>query len=300
MDDTDEKANAIPVQQLTLYAENINQQRQADLKRLQKVASDWGASPGSYELHYVYLEMAANRHQHWLESDKTGVLSYLSEQPMPEKSLSMNPFLRTELSSERLKIAQTRQEMDSERLIKDDYDRNAYHLLTKNCVTALFELINEAITGQPDNPLGGFINPKMNFIPFQAFDSVQKTYSVVSIRELPGYRQEQLSKMYNREVDSWVYARESNVFSSSLYNPNPDDAWFVFFTDDAVLLRPLFGVVNTLAGTSQSVLGLLRWPFDEGRAIKIGVRGVLASLPELAFFNIRKGSYPYPLQRVQR
>jgi hypothetical protein len=101
--------------------------------------------------------------------------------------------------------------------------------------------------------------------------------------------------MYDREVDSWVYARESNVFSSSLYNHNPDDAWFVFFTDDAVLLRPLFGVINTLAATSQSVFGLVNWPFDGGQEIKIGARGILTSLPEIAFFNIRKGSYPYPI-----
>jgi hypothetical protein len=58
----------------------------------------------------------------------------------------------------------------------------------------------------------------------------------------------------------------------------------------------LFGAVNVLAASSQSVYGLLSSPFDEGREIKIGLRGVLASLPELVFFNIRKGSYPYPIQ----
>lgn len=299
LDDTDENAIAIPKQQLALYDGHMQEQRRGDLVRLHEAVADLGGSSGSYERRYVTLEMAANRHHQWLESDKTGALRYQSEQPQPEKSIPSTRFLLTDLSTGQLEIALHHQEMEAERLITEDSDRNAYHLLTKNCVTALFELINEAVSGQSEKMLGGFIDPKINFIPFQAFDSVQEAYNVANIRELPAYRQQKLTKMYNREVDSWVFARESNVFSSSLYNHNPDDAWFVFFTDDTILLRPLFGAVNTLAATSQSVLGLIRWPFDEGKEIKTGVRGVLASLPELAFFNIRKGSYPYPMDIVK-
>jgi hypothetical protein len=296
LDDTDEKAIAIPKQQLALYDGYMQKQRRGDLLRLHKAVADLGGSSGSYERRYVNLEMVTNRYQQWLESDKTGALRYQSEQPLPKKSIPATRFLLTGLSTEQLETALHRQEMTAERLITEDSDRNVYHLLTKNCVTALFELINEAVAGQSEQMLGGFINPKFNIIPFQAFDSVQETYNVVNIRELPAYRQQKLTTMYNREVDSWVYVRESNIFSSSLYNHNQDDAWFVFFTDDAVLLRPLFGAINTLAAASQSVLGLMHWPFDEGREITIGLRGVLTSLPELAFFNIRKGSYPYPIE----
>jgi len=163
-------------------------------------------------------------------------------------------------------------------------------------VTKLFELIDTAFLGQPGQMLGGHIDPKANFIPYQAFDSVKNTYNVVKITEIPAYRKQELSKLYEKKADSLVYLRESNIFSSSLYNHNPDDSWFVFFTDDAILPRPLFGAVNTLASTLQTVLGLARWPFDGGRTIKIGGRGILASLPELAFFNIRKGSYPFPVE----
>ena len=305
LDDTDEKAKAIPGQQLTLYAENIQKRRKADLKRLEEAASklepsNLELSSSAYEKQYVRLEMAANRYQQWLESDKTGELRYPSEQPLPQKSIPINRFLRTDLGVDQLKTALNQQQTKAEHLTHDDNDQNSYHLLTNNCVTALFALINDAVSGQSDQALGGFIDPKLNFIPFQAFDSVQETYNVVSTRELPAYRQEELTKMYNREVDSWVYVRESNVFSSSLYNHNPNDAWFVFFTDDTVVLRPLFGAVNTLAATSQSVFGLFNTPFDEGRALKIGVRGVLASLPELAFFNIRKGSYPYRIEHLRK
>jgi hypothetical protein len=296
LDDTDEKAIPIPGQQLALYAEQLQKQRRGDLQRLHEAVFDLGTNSAGYERNYVALEMAANRYQQWLNSDNTGTLRYQSEQPLPEKSLPLTRFLLTDLSVEQLEHTLHHQKMAADRLSKEDSDHNAYHLLTKNCVTALFELINEAVPGQSKQMLGGFVDPKFNFIPFQAFDSVQETYNVVKIRELPAYRQQELTKLYNREVDSWVYARESNVFSSSLYNHNLEDAWFVFFTDDAMLLRPLFGAVNTLAATSQSVLGLMSLPFDDGRGLKIGLRGVLASLPELAFFNIRKGSYPYPMQ----
>ncbi len=296
LDDTDEKVIAIPQQQLALYAEQLQKQRRNDLKDMLEAFSDLDEGSGAYERRYVNLEIAANRYQQWLKSDKTGELRYQSEQALPNKSIPLTRFLLTDLSAEQLEAALNYQELAGERQLKEDSDRNAYHLLTKNCVTALLENINEAVAGQSKQMLGGFVDPQLNFIPFQAFDSVQETYKVVNIRELPAYRQQELTKMYDREVDSWVYARESNVFSSSLYNHNPDDAWFVFFTDDAALLRPLFGAVNTLAATSQSVWGLFSLPLDEGRGLKIGARGVLTSLPELAFFNIRKGSYPFPIE----
>ena len=90
-----------------------------------------------------------------------------------------------------------------------------------------------------------------------------------------------------------VALRESNTFSSTLYAYNPDDAFFVFFTDDSLVLRPVFGLFNTAAGMGQSVLGFLSWPFDAGKNLKSGATGVLMSLPELLFFNMRKGSYKY-------
>jgi len=189
-----------------------------------------------------------------------------------------------------------RQKMAFQQLSQEDNDRNRYYLLTKNCVTELLGHINAAFSGQSNELVTSVIDPMLNFIPFQAFDAVEDTYNIVKSEELPAYRIQALAKMYDREVNSLVYLRESNVFSSTVYNHNPDDSWFVFFTDDIILFRPIFGVVNTLAATGQSIWGLLRWPFDGGRDIKVGARGILTSLPELAFFNIRKGSYPYPIE----
>jgi hypothetical protein len=296
LDDTDATKAVIPSQHLKLYTEQLNKQRYSDLQHLQEAVSGLEANSTLPEQDFVNLEMAANRYRQWLESDTTGALRYQSEQPLPSKNAPISLFMFSSLSAGQLKTALHGAEVFAERLTRDDRHQNTYHLIGRNCVTALFQNLNEAVSGQSDQLLGGSIDPAMTLIPFQAFDSVQEAYNVINIRELPAYRRQELAKMYRREVDSWVYARESNIFSSSLYKHNPDDAWFMFFTDDSFLLRPLFGAVNTLAATSQSVFGLLSWPFDGGRDLKIGARGVVTSLPELAFFNIRKGSYPYPIQ----
>ena len=110
---------------------------------------------------------------------------------------------------------------------------------------------------------------------------------------LNSYRGQQLEKLYDRNNGLMSVLRESNTFTSTLYTYNPDDAFFVFFTDDNLIFRPLFGLFNTAAGIGQSVFGFLNWPFDAGKNLKSGATGVLMSLPELMFFNMRKGSYKY-------
>ena len=69
---------------------------------------------------------------------------------------------------------------------------------------------------------------------------------------------------------------------------------FLFFLPMiSLVLRPIFGLFNTAAGIGQSVFGFLSWPFDAGKNLESGATGVLMSLPELLFFNMRKGSYKY-------
>ena len=295
LDDRDGKAATIPRKQLTLYEGQIQKQQQAKFTRFHKGLSEFINTSIAKEKNYAILEIAANRYHQWENAENKPEIRYHSEQPLPVKSISPDRYLITNLSEQQLTKALRFKEMAVQRLFAQEADRHAYHLVTNNCVTALFESLDASMPGQSEQLLGGYIDPKTTFVPFQAFDSVLETYHVVNIKDLLAYRQQKLANLYQRKVDSVVYARESNVFSSSLYNHNPDDAWFVFFTDDTVLLRPLFGVVNTLAATSQSLFGLLRWPFDGGKELKTGARGVITSLPELAFFNIRKGSYPYPV-----
>jgi hypothetical protein len=141
--------------------------------------------------------------------------------------------------------------------------------------------------------LGGNVSADYNFIPFISFHAVQENYKVTKSEVLKSYRDQQLAKLYATNDDLMVSLREANTLTSTIYTNNPDDAFFVFFTDDNLVLRPVFGLVNTAAGIGQSVFGFLSWPFDTGKNIKSGATGVLMSLPELFFFNMRKGSYKY-------
>jgi hypothetical protein len=104
--------------------------------------------------------------------------------------------------------------------------------------------------------------------------------------------------MYRRENPLVVLLRESNTLTSTVYGPNPRDSFFVFFTD-AVPARPLLGAVNVAAGLGAGAVGLAALPFDGGRTLVAGVKGVLFSLPELAFVNLRKGTFDY-VERAYR
>jgi len=106
--------------------------------------------------------------------------------------------------------------------------------------------------------------------------------------------QRQLAKMRRDENPVWVFLRESNVVTSTLYRVQPRDSIFLFFTDDLVVPRPLFGAVNLVTGLAASGVGLTMLPVDGGETLWAGLRGVIFSLPELVFQNIRKGSFEPP------
>ena len=57
--------------------------------------------------------------------------------------------------------------------------------------------------------------------------------------------------------------------------------------------RPLLGLANLGYATGGGVLGLVTAPFDGARRLRAAGSGAWYSLPELAFFNIRKGTFDY-------
>lgn len=192
-----------------------------------------------------------------------------------------------------------------------------YDLLRRNCVTELFAVINDALTGQlaaeqggegapagePDaalqaesrQRLGGFIDPGrgLTFIPVVSVGSVEENYAVAARRDRLSYRSARLAEMKAREGAVKVFLRESNTVTSTVYRRGPGDSAFLFFTDDALLLRPVFGAFNLLAGAGEGLLGLLTLPVEGPERLVSGARGVVFSLPELLFFNLRKGSMAY-------
>jgi hypothetical protein len=99
--------------------------------------------------------------------------------------------------------------------------------------------------------------------------------------------------MYERENDLRVALRESNVLTARAYERNRDDPLFLFFTDDVLLGRPLYGVANLAVGVGGALAGVALLPFDRGETLLAGLDGALFSLPELALINLRKGSFAF-------
>lgn len=195
-----------------------------------------------------------------------------------------------------------------------------YNLITRNCVSEIFREIDAAfaqaaIAGNPaaEGPLGPSSTPvapirnqssrrlgghvtiagAFNFIPAVSASAVTITYTVSDTVRTPSYRKWRLARMYQDENPLTVFLRESNTVTSTIYRRNPRDSFFLFFTDDTIAPRPLFGAANLLVGIGATAVGLLTLPVDRGGILLRGVRGALFSLPELFFQNIRKGSFEY-------
>ena len=57
--------------------------------------------------------------------------------------------------------------------------------------------------------------------------------------------------MYADENDVAVHLREANTLSSTVYRRSGRDSFFLFFTDDVVALRPVYGAFNLVAGLGE-------------------------------------------------
>jgi hypothetical protein len=143
--------------------------------------------------------------------------------------------------------------------------------------------------------LGGAVrvDGSLVFIPFLSAAAVEADLQVAETTELPSYRRAQLARLEATNGRWRMWLREGNTLTSTLYRRNPDDSFFVFFTDDTLALRPVLGAVNLVAAFGSSIAGLVTLPLDHGERLGAGLRGALFSLPELAFVNIRKGSFTY-------
>ena len=163
-----------------------------------------------------------------------------------------------------------------------------YHLVTRNCVSEIFRELDVALLGDRVGTDGS-----RSFIPALAALTVNERYGVSEVSRILSYRRAGLARLYGAENPLRVFLRESNTITSTLYQRNSRDSAFLFFTDDLVLTRPVFGAVNLITGMAASVVGLVTAPFDGGKILSAGVRGAVFSLPEVLFQNIRKGSFVY-------
>jgi len=178
-----------------------------------------------------------------------------------------------------------------ERAVDDLY---RYDLVRRNCVTEAFATV-DAILG-PDTAMalgGDTATGGARIVPSLANRAVRRDWRVVASETTPSYRRARVDALARTGNPLAVRLRESNVLTSTVYRPSRDDSTFLFFTDDVLLLRPVLGAANLGVGVGASLLGLAQAPIDRGSALEAGLRGVLWSLPELVFVNVRKGSYDH-------
>jgi hypothetical protein len=267
---------------------------------------------GFPEADYARLEAAANR---WLEVSQAldegrplrahpGVL--LPARPGLSTARQMPPYDRVSLAQSVETVA--REETRLLAALERDYP---YNLVTRNCVSEIFRELDVALARAAQSEdeavireesirrLGGHVAMvgSVNFIPGISALVVEDTYAVAERLRFASYRQRRLAEMRRDENAAWVFLRESNVVTSTLYRAQPRDSIFLFFTDDLVAPRPLFGAVNLVTGLVASAVGLALVPVDGGETLWAGLRGALFSLPELVFQNIRKGSFEPPAGR---
>lgn len=170
-----------------------------------------------------------------------------------------------------------------------------YNLLAHNCATELVRTLNSAFADEHDaaRALGAALDPDdpSVLIPFRLFDLIAERLHVAQRSVLPSFRNRMLARFSEQQDPLWIYLAESNTATSSLYRRRSGDTLFLMFTEEMPWLRPIFGTANLGYGLAQAGAGFVTAPFDRGERLAEGIRGALFSLPELAFFNIRKGSF---------
>ena len=176
--------------------------------------------------------------------------------------------------------------------------RFGYGLIDRNCVTELIRSVNQSFQGANETAaLGGHIDPdhSQSFVPFRFHELVKSRYRIKQIDRYPSYlrrRREQLLAGGAAFQSVGTRVLETSPLTSQIYAARMrEDGVFLFFSDDQFMLRPLIGTMNLAYGAGASLVGAFSAPLDEGELAMGGLKGMVFSLPELAFWNIRKGTF---------
>ena len=293
-------SDSIPYTEVETYRPLLEEQKNKALTKIIQLKNQlFTAQQTISEKDYSRIEMLSNYYyarERGLAENRGIRIS--GEQLLPTKSIPLPNHLLPQLTSQQSEDALQRLEQYQEDVTEQMHSLYRYDLFTRNCVTEIFNTIDKA--GINDKHIKEIEQLAQNnliaFIPFGSFHSLSTDYQK---RIFPSFRHQQLTKMYQQENNFLVYLREFNTLSASHYKFNDQDSAFLFFTDEKVWTRPLFGTFNLLTAATMSIYGSFTLPFDSGKTLKNGAMGILMSLPELAFFNIRKGSYKHLLPPLQ-
>jgi hypothetical protein len=253
------------------------------------------SDPGEPAL--AWLEEAVNRHAIFQRGFEQNVAIPIYELgSLPDRAATVRELSLPDVDPQTLRrTAETAKLRERAYLaaVKLDF---GYQLVSNNCVTEIFATIGQEWTpaiagdrsGEVDDPDG-----LLDFIPVVAYQKVLDTHADAEASEIPSFRRFQLEQMYATENDLGVYLRESNTLTSTIYRRNDTEPFFLFFTEEAPPLRPVYGALNFAVGIGEMALGLFRTPWDRGKMFTSGIKGAVFSLPELVFVNLRKGILEY-------
>jgi hypothetical protein len=177
-----------------------------------------------------------------------------------------------------------------------------YGVIQRNCVTEIVRLLNVAYDGEAARALGAELEPGagFDFVPFAFFERVTSRLRVAKIEIVPSHRERELARVLSDDPALARRLGESVSFASTIYTPRWRDGSFLFFTDDVFWRRPLLGFANLGWAAGGGVVGVVTAPFDGARRARAAGSGLWYSIPELFFFNIRKGTFEWvPTEPVQ-
>ncbi|NOQ16689.1 MAG: hypothetical protein GQ581_06480 [Methyloprofundus sp.] len=281
--------------QVKKYTQLFQAQNAQALTYLKNKKKQLFTSKSIKEKDYSLFEMVSN----YYYERYNGLKGFQPIRTSGEQRLPIKPVSLPKAMYPKLDYEKTKQRVAKLEAYKQEYKRQIaklyqYNLFSRNCVTEIFSSIEKS--GVDDNNLVALSNQMKSdfatFIPFMAFYSLKENNSV---KKLPSFRQKNLARMYAEGNDTKVFFREFNTLTAKDYKFNEQDSLFLFFTDDKVWSRPLLGAGNLLTSAAYSLYGGLVLPFDSGKTLRKATMGIVMSLPELVFFNIRKGSYQYLL-----
>jgi hypothetical protein len=288
-DSFDDAASWVPVDRLLAdppVVSGLLTERRAELGAARVALS---ASPPDNEAVWSRLELAVSAALELEEAVArgTGSVRAYPDTMLPSRSAEVgakSPLPDADCATLARWKASTKRAADT----LHDRLREVYHydVVSRNCVTELFRTIEAAgaLLGAPASADAG-----LGFIPVVSARALNEAYPVAQRSTLPSYRNYWLARLRETEGRARTTLRESNTFTATLRHPDDRDDVFLFYTEDATVLRPLYGAVNAGIGAGATLAGLATLPFDGGRLLTKSVRSFVFSVPELAFVSFRKG-----------
>ena len=302
-----EDAEVVPAAEVTRYRHLLSEvllERYADLAAAREAFVD---DPS--EMRWSRLEAAANLAGELEDALRHGeALRVHHNAPVPVKSATRGDWPRPRAAPATLArlvaVAHTRTQRVGDELA----EAYAYDLFRRNCVTEILEILDS--TGLTPDGVGtstasdhapvdwsaSRLARPLRFIPFVSAYLVRSRLGASRL-DRPSYRQLVLSRMEASENPLFVQLRESNVLTSTIYESNERDPLFLFFTDDSALWRPLEGLANLTVSTAAAAAGAMLLPVDAGTTLRRALTGFAASVPEIFFVSVRKGSFPFAPHR---